>query len=154
MKKLFVALSLLVFFAGCNKDPCKGVTCQHGGICTEGTCNCPENYEGTNCAIEIRAKYIGTFSGNETCSPSGASANVVTVSPVAGDVSKLSIANLYYGGYITTGTVQPDGTISISNQSMGAATINGSVAIISGKLKITYTITGGGATDACVWTQN
>ena len=30
-------------------DPCETVACENGGTCTDGTCDCPEGYIGTNC---------------------------------------------------------------------------------------------------------
>ncbi|XP_038058863.1 plexin domain-containing protein 2-like isoform X2 [Patiria miniata] len=35
--------------AGPTVDYCKGVQCQHGGVCEEGFCNCPPKFEGARC---------------------------------------------------------------------------------------------------------
>lgn len=56
MKKLFPLLLLLAFFA-CDKtttqaDLCQGVTCQNGGTCVNGDCNCPLGYTGPDCSNE------------------------------------------------------------------------------------------------------
>lgn len=51
--KLFFATLLLSL--GCSKDavdPCEGVTCQNGGICVDGSCECPDGYTGFNCETE------------------------------------------------------------------------------------------------------
>lgn len=43
---------LLVFIAvtynACS-DPCKNVNCVNGGACNDGSCTCPEGYEGRYC---------------------------------------------------------------------------------------------------------
>jgi len=30
-------------------DPCSNVTCQNGGTCNNGVCDCPDGFSGTNC---------------------------------------------------------------------------------------------------------
>lgn len=62
---LFILLCLL----GSCKDPCDDVNCNFGN-CTEGICDCDEGYEGDNCQTEIRAKYLGTWSGPNDCNES------------------------------------------------------------------------------------
>jgi len=50
-------------------DPCDDVDCGMEGICIDGTCLCTEGYEGTNCEIEIRAKFVGNWMANDySCS--------------------------------------------------------------------------------------
>ena len=48
---LLFSLLLLVSATSCKKkDPCDGVVCQNGGGCNaNGTCTCPEGYEGAFC---------------------------------------------------------------------------------------------------------
>lgn len=47
------ALAALSFgaitYTACKKDKCKDVTCQNGGTCSNGVCNCPANYSGSHC---------------------------------------------------------------------------------------------------------
>jgi len=45
-------------------DSCTDVVCQNGGICVSGICDCPDAYTGTNCQTEVRAAFIGNFSGS------------------------------------------------------------------------------------------
>lgn len=53
MKRLLlIALPMLFFmltFNACEKDPCSDVPCLNGGICNNGSCDCPTGYSGTNC---------------------------------------------------------------------------------------------------------
>lgn len=57
MKYSLFTLLLVVFLAaGCDKDssdPCEGVTCLNGGVCLDGSCDCPDGYTGTNCTTEL-----------------------------------------------------------------------------------------------------
>lgn len=43
---IFSALFMLSI-AGCDK--CKNTTCENGGTCLDGECQCPANYTGENC---------------------------------------------------------------------------------------------------------
>lgn len=49
-------ISLVTFgavtYTACNKDHCKGVTCQNGGSCNSGNCSCPSGYTGTFCEVK------------------------------------------------------------------------------------------------------
>lgn len=51
--RVFALIGLCLFsttsFFGCSKDKCKDVTCQNGGACVDGTCNCVNGYTGANC---------------------------------------------------------------------------------------------------------
>ncbi|MBK8634240.1 MAG: calcium-binding EGF-like domain-containing protein [Saprospiraceae bacterium] len=47
---LFIAT--LLCFSCAEKDPCEGVTCQNGGTCFEGKCQCLDGFEGNSCETE------------------------------------------------------------------------------------------------------
>ena len=48
---LFAALLLLV--TACkDDDPCQDTKCQNGGVCLDGTCDCPDGFSGPNCDVE------------------------------------------------------------------------------------------------------
>jgi len=52
------AIAVCMAMVSCKKDttspddpsnPCASITCQNGGTCTNGTCNCPSGYGGAQC---------------------------------------------------------------------------------------------------------
>ena len=61
--KLLLLFSLVtLFIPSCKTDLCEEVSCINGGSCEEGNCLCESGYEGDECGIEIRAKYVGEYS--------------------------------------------------------------------------------------------
>ncbi len=81
MKNSMLAAALItagVFSAGiiasCTKtrtpDTCN-TTCQNGGTCVNGSCKCPEGYEGNGCEIKILSKFTGAWTVAEDMSLAG-----------------------------------------------------------------------------------
>jgi len=68
-KKLFFLPALLfaafltTTMTSCG-DNCKDVEC-NTGTCVDGTCECGDGYEGTNCEIIWSAKFPGTYTGQD-----------------------------------------------------------------------------------------
>ena len=56
---LFCLFSILLF-TDCAKeeDPCADITCQNGGTCINGTCDCPDMYEGPDCSDQKSPQLI------------------------------------------------------------------------------------------------
>ena len=40
---------LIVGLMGCQGDPCEGSNCTNGGVCLDGTCQCPDQFTGRDC---------------------------------------------------------------------------------------------------------
>jgi hypothetical protein len=131
-------------------DPCLNVTCNNGGTCNNGLCDCVLGYQGTTCNTETRAKYIGTFAANETCT-SGSDTYSITIATVASNVAAVTITNLYNQGLTANGTVNASGGISIPTQNFGSATISGS---ISSSGDVSFIISLGGSSDNCIFRIN
>ncbi|HBH06580.1 MAG TPA: hypothetical protein DDX92_08265 [Flavobacteriales bacterium] len=66
ISKLFFPLLFVTLFFSCQKDKCEGVTCENGGICNDGNCNCLFMYDGNRCQDETRTAYYGTYIGEST----------------------------------------------------------------------------------------
>lgn len=158
MKKLrnILAAALMVtsvaFISSCNDDPCKDVSCQNGGTCLTGTCDCEAGYEGEFCETLSRAKFIGSYNGNETCTV-GTDSYVLTISASSVDDATVVVSNVYNQGFTVTGTT--DGTsLTIPSQSTGGVTISGSGSISSTGITLTlnYSIGNSTGTNSCTFT--
>lgn len=66
----FFAISSMVLFSSCEQDPCTELNCINGGNCTDGYCNCPAGFEGTECDIPAADRFLGEYYGTVKCSTS------------------------------------------------------------------------------------
>lgn len=80
----------------CNATLCENITCQNGGTCTNGVCDCPAGFTGTNCETATITAYIGSWLVAESCNPG---VNTATCAPVS-------------SGYLAT--IQANGTSTTS----------------------------------------
>lgn len=66
-----IAFSLLLLIGcGGESDPCAEVNCGMNGTCNTdtGACDCKLYFEGSDCDLLSRTKFIGTWAGTGTCS--------------------------------------------------------------------------------------
>lgn len=69
MKRFRTSISVLFLFgiilltAACNEDPCEDITCNNGGTCADGLCECPDGFIGDDCSIVDATNLIGNYSG-------------------------------------------------------------------------------------------
>ena len=71
-----IALSTSLFFNACKKDK-----------------NCPAGYEGSDCNIESRSKFFGTWKGMTDCG-FGSSTDTYSITAASGGVDKIFIDEL------------------------------------------------------------
>lgn len=81
IKPLISYVLILTLVVSC-KNPCDTITCFNGGTCDDGTCLCPNWYEGDYCETEQRTKFLGNYSGKFT----------VTYSPTVQDIQNGTIS--------------------------------------------------------------
>ena len=146
---LTVGLFSSVVFTSCDQDACKDIICANGGVCTDGSCACPSGYEGTLCETLSRAKFIGVFNGNETCSV-GTDTYSLTITANSND-AKFNIQNLYNDNL--TAIADANGTsFTIPSQTVGVGvTAIGSGSISGNTITITYTLTDSSGSNTCTF---
>lgn len=163
MKKVILALFTVATFAFTScKDECKDVTCQNGGTCTEGVCDCPEGYSGSECETKANAKFVGSWKYNESCDGASVTDFAVSISEASGSASKIAISG--FGGFGCSGSnIIVEATISgsditITNNQIfcGASLVinsgTGTLNASGNSITVTYNYTFDGATSTCTGT--
>ncbi|MCB9233142.1 MAG: hypothetical protein H6581_15910 [Bacteroidia bacterium] len=163
LKASFASFSLLVMLlvAGCN--PCKKVTCEHGGTCMEGTCGCLPGYEGEFCENMSKNSVAATYTVSETCTGSTDSYSC-TVQASATDDLQVEFTNFYNleGAYgfssLIYGEFTAENTITIASQTRmntngDSFTFSGTATVgENGNLTLNYTVDVNGDSDDCTAT--
>lgn len=145
---VFIALATSMTFSSC-KDECKDVDCLNGGTCSDGDCNCADGYEGSNCGTESRAKYFGSYNTiNEMCASGGPSVFSITITTNSGGINKITMNNLYDANLPVVATLSGS-SVTIASQAFGTGSISGSGSFTGNILTLSYTVSGGGSSDAC-----
>lgn len=154
-----LAISAMLTFSSC-KDECKDVTCNNGGTCVEGTCDCATGFEGTSCDTEIRAKFQGTWTASDNCSLSGSDSYVVT-STDGTSIMDVNLTN-FWGVFNNPVKASINGnTITIASQAPDndGYFVSGTGTLTGSTISWSYTITNQNVTpnvsDVCTssWTK-
>lgn len=158
MKKIFTTYLLsalvasLLMLLSCNKDsesndPCANVACNNGA-CTDGICVCSQNYEGDNCDLLYREKFLGVWAGSAVCGSSGNSSYSITIT-AGNDVALVTIANIKNSGVSVFGSATTSSGIVISEQIVNGSRLTATVLLENGILTVrTYENSG----DYCTFT--
>lgn len=143
---IIVVLSICMMALGCKQDPCEGLECLNG-TCNEGlgVCNCLDGYEGTDCSVESRLKFLGTFGvtyeGCFTTSPN----HTIGIEQISGDLTRVYVYDL--GDYECPGG---DGRIKLEAQIDTTQLVIPEQTIDCGQ--IAYTFSGQGSMQSGVLT--
>ena len=143
-------LSTAAFLGGCKKDPCKDVTCQNGGSCVDGSCVCPAGFEGTNCEVSTRAKFLGLYNVTETC-PCEVYSYQFTISAGSSSATAIIIDNISHWGPVN-GTVSGNSLTIPTQQAFDSGfsiTVTGSGQLSGNILNMSYTLSADGESDSC-----
>ncbi|MEM7655838.1 MAG: hypothetical protein AAF399_06895 [Bacteroidota bacterium] len=91
---LFLMLGLVLLANSCREDPCEGITCQNGGICLDGNCDCIPGFIGDFCQFFDPRQYFGTYRAEYTNCVSTNENHRVLIEEVANNPGNLAIINL------------------------------------------------------------
>ncbi|MFN8286565.1 MAG: calcium-binding EGF-like domain-containing protein [Chitinophagales bacterium] len=116
-----------------NTDACSTVSCQNGGSCQSGTCNCPSNYTGTNCEIEVREQYLGSYNAVTDCN----SSYTVTITKSNLGVGYVNLYNIDSQGSTVFATFNGL-SLNIPSQTVGNFIFNGNITYQGGFVTATF----------------
>ncbi|MCH8331273.1 MAG: hypothetical protein IH946_07810 [Bacteroidetes bacterium] len=115
-------MMLLVMFS-CNR--CKKTYCPYNSSCYRGECICAAGYEGTNCDITSKDKYLGNYWVTEDChGGTGGGSGYFSSITDGNDVEDVFINNILNTGWFIEAEVQGN-SIAIPSQTVGSMTIDG-----------------------------
>ena len=152
MKKIILGLLAVtaVAFTSC-KDECKDVTCSNGGTCTEGICECPSGYSGTNCETSWASAFVGTYNVAETYILAGGGTgteNFSSVITAGSDAKKITLSNFTLSGQNINADLETTNSLKINAQTVTITgiqyTANGTGSIAGSTITLNYTLAQGG----------
>lgn len=98
-----IALCCIIGVAsGCKRNECEGISCQNGGTCSSGNCNCPTGYTGRFCELTLDAcQRKGCNSANtDTCLSEGnTEARCICKTGFEGKICDSTWAQKFFGSY-------------------------------------------------------
>lgn len=159
MRAVFHSLLILILlgfiFQSCDRKSCENVVCSgFNQTCVDGNCVCMSGYEGSNCDVETRLKYLGQYQVSENCTTSagGFINNRFTANITSSRVDILTINNFtVYGGYIDANIVDAT-TLYIQEQRTGGIEVSGgqgTYQVFNGGIKLEYNYTISGNFHSC-----
>ncbi|MEO6168238.1 MAG: hypothetical protein ABIO46_09255 [Chitinophagales bacterium] len=92
MKVLFLLLCSASLLSSCS-DKCKKIICYNGAFCLDGNCGCTTGFEGEDCSLEVREKFIGTYNVTDYCSVTGNVMYTVNIGEIDTSVTMVAISN-------------------------------------------------------------
>ncbi len=118
---------------------------------------CNPGYEGANCAVETRAKFIGNYQASERGSLSGNYIFPVTISNSSADITKVMLGNIYDTYTNPVAATVSDTTFTIASQDPDGQgyVVSGAGRISRTTISLTYSISYQGQTDNVTgtWTK-
>lgn len=67
LTSLIIAVFSIFLTASCMKDKCDDKDCQNDAACVNGSCICPDWYEGEDCEKRLTDRFIGSYEGVYNC---------------------------------------------------------------------------------------
>ncbi len=152
-----LVLAVIFFFASCS-DKCKKIICYNGAICVDGICGCTPGFEGDDCSLEVREKFLGTYNVSDNCSVTGNAHYTINIGAVDTSVTRVGIANFNndFGNLVIAVISGNNIEIPIQSPDFDGRSVSGA-GIFSGGSSITWNYTivsSGGVANNCtnsVW---
>lgn len=66
LKLIIIVCCISITFSACIEDLCNGKICQNDGVCVRGECACLQGYEGEECQLEWKDKFVESWYVLET----------------------------------------------------------------------------------------
>jgi hypothetical protein len=120
-------------------DPCRDVVCENGGTCIYGECSCLLGYEGANCQTLSRVKFLGNWTGAETCTNGVNYQYTVTLNPSSNPL-EFTMHNLY-NNKVKVNCRLTSATSFTFKDSVNNTLFAGKGTLANGQLTIAYTWT-------------
>ncbi|MES2593485.1 MAG: hypothetical protein V4608_16500 [Bacteroidota bacterium] len=141
---LFIGCNV-VFFQSCKKE--KTVTCLNGGTESNGVCNCPTGFSGTDCSTVTPSPFVGGWQAKDTITRTlpvyyTETASYVLLIEQGTTSSSLKLVN-FHNKNITVTAIFSGNTISIPSQ-IGwdsGSTLSGSGTIVANSLDLNLNYT-------------
>ena len=114
-----------------ESDPCALTTCYNNGYCLNGSCQCPDWYEGSDCSQEVRSKFYGSYYGLYKAENAfGTISNLVTI---GFDASPAGVQFIRFnGGSIRLQLLSTTGSFIVPVQSASGLQIEAGYGNFSG----------------------
>lgn len=108
---MFMAIATTVTYTSCVHDSCKALICRNGGTCADEFCRCPSGYEGSQCEIISRNKFLGTYEGISQINGQPVKRDAAIVEPNHEDISitSLKVTILTRSPEVISGVIDPNG---------------------------------------------
>ena len=138
----FFGISALVLSSSCEQDPCLDLDCKQGASCSEGFCQCPVGYEGSECEITAASRFVGKYVGISQCNQDPQKTDTATI-VLDKDPNKVILrigmgrtSVISYGGIASTPEIQfeeiNDGAVAVHP----AATVDGNQLTVSVETRV------------------
>jgi len=144
---LFTCLTFLCIGTGCNNNECKDVICENGGYCVDGSCHCPDGYDGPGCEIALANRFVGEYVGSMLCDGSRTTETII----ITADNNYPT--RIHLGGFYATILNGDDFVIPYQEITAGVF-IGGSGSIGLSKLSFSYQYNSNGVISNCYFQSN
>ncbi len=143
---LFFIVACTCILPSCKKN-CENISCKNGGTCADGTCSCPQGWEGELCENIAPSNYNKNFNAADSYT-TGSSTSVITYtsSVSSGSNNTVLFTNFSAGNYPDVAYATLNGNsltfpAQRASQYPGdTATLTGTGTIGFGTMQLNYTI--------------